>query len=62
MSNRIYKLAVFVQISLITLLLLFMLNAETVLEQIRNTYPEGTSFSQDNHWEMVNAASENRYW
>ena len=46
MTNRIYKLAICIQISLITLLLLFMLNAESVLEQIRNSYPEGTSFSQ----------------
>ncbi len=36
MSNRLYKFIVIAQISLIALLLLFVLNAEVLLEQIRN--------------------------
>ena len=53
MSNRKYKFIVAIQISMIALLSLFVLNAEQLLETIRNGSSIETNYQQDSAWKTV---------
>ena len=61
MNNRLYKFIVAIQIGMITLLLFFILNAEQVLQNIRDAAPASSDFTQDQSWNTVSSGCENRY-
>jgi hypothetical protein len=52
-NKRLYQLIVATEISMITLLLLFVFSGEQLLERIRNGHFVETSYQHEQSWDMA---------
>ena len=54
-NKRIYQLIVATEVSMITVLLLFVFSGEQLLEKIRHGHFVETSYHQDQSWDTAEA-------